>query len=152
MGGVASARRKTAALRIGGFTLIELMIVVVIVAILALIALPSYQNSVQKGRRADAMSALLDAANRQEQHMLDRSTYTTDMTDLGYAADPLVSEEAHYTVDAAACAGGAITNCYLLTATPAAGSPQVNDARCTTFSLDSAGRRTATGSLGADCW
>ena len=43
-----------------GFTLVELMIVIVIVAILLAVALPSYQNSVQKGRRADAKSALLD--------------------------------------------------------------------------------------------
>ena len=49
-----------------GFTLVELMIVIVIVAILLAVALPSYQNSVQKGRRADAKAALLDVANRQE--------------------------------------------------------------------------------------
>jgi type IV pilus assembly protein PilE len=138
--------------REAGFTLIELMIVIVIVAILASMALPAYQNSVQKGRRSDAMSAIMDVANRQEQFMLDRSTYTADMTDLGFAADPMVSEEGHYTVDTAAGACGDIAQCYLITATPAAGSPQQQDTRCATFSMDSQGARTATGTTADDCW
>ena len=49
-----------------GFTLVELMIVVAIVAILAAIGYPSYQNSVQKSRRADGRAALQEAAARQE--------------------------------------------------------------------------------------
>jgi type IV pilus assembly protein PilE len=37
-----------------GFTLIELMIVIGVIAIIAIIALPSYQEQVRKGRRAEA--------------------------------------------------------------------------------------------------
>lgn len=135
-----------------GFTLVELMIVVLIVGILAGVALPSYQNSMLKGRRSDAMSALLDAANRQEQLMLDRSTYTADMTDLGFSADPFISEENHYTIDAVACGTGTIANCYVLTASPRAGSPQAKDAYCTSFTLGSDGVRDATGSQAGQCW
>lgn len=136
----------------GGFTLIEVVIVVVIVGILMAVALPAYQGSLQKGRRSDAKSALLDAANRQEQFMLDRSTYTSDMRDLGFTLNPSESEERYYTVSAAACAGGSIATCFVLTATPRAGSVQVDDTRCTSFSLDSAGAKTATGSTASECW
>ena len=52
--------------RESGFTLIELMIVVVIVAILAAVAYPSYQNSVQKGRRSDGMAKINEVMQAQE--------------------------------------------------------------------------------------
>jgi type IV pilus assembly protein PilE len=142
------ARRSATA----GFTLMEIMIVVVIVGILMSIALPAYQGSLQKGRRSDAMSALLDASNRQQQLMLDQGRYTTDMQELGYAASPRISEEGHYSVSAAACGGGVIANCFQLTATPVSGSPQSSDTRCTAFVLDSFGTRSATGTTASECW
>jgi type IV pilus assembly protein PilE len=143
--------------RSGGFTLIEVMIVVVIVGILVAVALPGYQNSMQKGRRADAKAALLDVAGRQEQYMLDRGTYTNDMEELGFDDDPMESDEGHYTVDATDCSGGTgdLDRCYLLTATPKAGSPQVDDARCAVFQLNSNGAKTAKDSGGSnndECW
>lgn len=131
-----------------GFTLIEVMIVVVIIGVLLAVALPGYQNSLEKGRRTDAKAALLDVANRQERFMLDNGTYTTNMADLGLPV-PYVSEEEHYTVTAAACSNG-LTRCYTLTAAPAATSPQSND-ECGSFILQSSGAKTVTGS-GDDCW
>ena len=131
-----------------GFSLIELMIVVVVVGIMFSIALPAYQNSMLKGRRSDAKSALLDSANRQERLLLDRSTYTTDMTDLGFAANPMISGDGNYSIAAAACGGG-ITSCYVLTATARAGQAQAKDSRCQTFTLDSTGAKTAPNT---DCW
>lgn len=134
-----------------GFTLIEVMIVVVIVGVLLGVALPGYQNSMEKGRRTDAKSALLDAANRQEQFMLDRGTYTTSVGDLGFA-DPYLSEHGHYSITAAACDGGTITRCFELTAIPVPGLPQANDNRCTEFVLGSDGSKTASGSDNSNCW
>lgn len=135
-----------------GFTLGELMIVVVIVGILATIAYPTYQDQIRKSRRIDAKNALMNVANRQEQFILDRSTYTLDMTDLGFGTDPTVSTEGYYTVDAAVGACGVITRCFTLTATPVAGKSQAGDSKCTTFSLASSGARTATGTMGNECW
>lgn len=141
--------------RAAGFTLIELMIVLVIVAILMAVAVPAYLEHAQKARRSDGMGALMDVANRQEQLMLDRSTYSGDMTALGFADDPMVSPEGHYQVDGVDCGGGAITaasNCYLLTATPVDSSPQADDTRCASLTLSSTGQRGATGTTGDECW
>ncbi len=84
--------------------------------------------------------------------MLDRSTYTIDMTALGFAADPYISPEGHYSVDAVACGTGTIATCYVLTATPVSSSPQSKDTKCTTLILDSFGAKTATGSTSTECW
>ena len=120
-----------------GFTLMELMIVVAIVGALLLIALP-------------ALEALQRVASLQENFMLDRSTYTISLADLNIT-NP-ISREGHYSITAAACPGGDIANCYVLTATPVATSPQADDTRCTEFRLFSTGAKQADGSLGNDCW
>jgi type IV pilus assembly protein PilE len=124
----------------GGFTLIELMIVVAIVAILAAIAYPSYQRYVEQARRADAKSALLDASQRLER------CYTQNNT---YVGCPVAgtSPDGFYAIAATAQTATAFT----LTATPQ--NAQAGDTRCGTYTLQSTGARAASGSLGADrCW
>jgi type IV pilus assembly protein PilE len=58
-----------------GFTLVELMATVAIVAILAAIAMPSYREHVNKTRRAEAASALLDASQALERYYSANGTY-----------------------------------------------------------------------------
>jgi len=58
-----------------GFTLIELVIAIAIVGILAAIALPSYNASINKSRRADAQGALTSFANAMERHFTSNGTY-----------------------------------------------------------------------------
>jgi type IV pilus assembly protein PilE len=135
-----------------GVTLIELVIVIALLGILVGIALPSYQAHVLKSRRTDAMNALMTAASRQEQFVLDRASYTLDMTELGYPRDPAPSQDGHYVFDAAIGACGSIARCYVLTARPVAGGSQEKDTACTSFSLASSGEQTATGTLGNQCW
>jgi type IV pilus assembly protein PilE len=58
-----------------GFTLIELMIVVAVVAILAAVAFPAYTQYVEQTRRADAQSALLNAAQNLERCFTRNNSY-----------------------------------------------------------------------------
>ncbi len=149
----------TAKTRQQGFTLIELMIVVVIVGILASIAYPSYRDSVRRANRSEGKALLVDAANRQERFFSNNNSYTLDMTALGYAADPAISENQYYSVDAAAlpvASGGTgnIATSFLLSATAQGG--QATDTQCAVMSIDNLGRKTAVASGGGDtssiCW
>ena len=70
-----------------GFTLIELMVVAAIIAILTTIAVPMYSKQIRESRRADAKTALLDLASREERYFTVNNVYTGNLTDLGYASN-----------------------------------------------------------------
>ena len=126
--------------RIKGFTLIELMIVVLIVAVIAAVAVPAYGEYVIRANRADAADQITAVMFQQERFQTRNRIYTTDLTDLGYAAaNALPTEQGLYTVSASNCDGEAnANNCVLITATPTNPGPQVNDGF---LSLDSRGNR-----------
>lgn len=131
-----------------GFTLIEVMVVVVVVAILASVAIPSYTQYVQRGYRAQAMATLLKHANWMQQQYTVNSSYLqpngTLMT-LPAVADG--GTKYVYSIDK----DKTTSAFFVLTA-----APQTND-KCGTFTLDSTGKRDATGgkaptASAADCW
>lgn len=140
-----------------GITLIELMIVLVILAVIAAFAYPSYTQYVINAKRATAVSALLQVADRQQQFFMDNKTYAGDMTNLGLAANPYVVSDAGNPVPAAddsAIYSLALSNVtattYTVTATPLHGQLS-GDTECGALSLTQAGTRGATGG-GTDCW
>lgn len=59
----------------GGFTLVELMIVVSIIGILAAIAVPSYKNYVMRAKASEAVGFLADIKARQEAYKADFGQY-----------------------------------------------------------------------------
>ena len=63
-----------------GVTFIELIIVIVVVGILAAIAIPVYTSYMQRGRRADAKTALQQLAAAQEMRRAEQGGYSTDAT------------------------------------------------------------------------
>ncbi len=151
-GQVDSLNRNAAARCLqSGFSLLELMIAVVVVGILVAIAYPSYSEQMNKARRTDARVPLMDVVNRQEQFLLDHNQVAGNMTLLGYAANPYITPEGYYSI-AVATTGCGTTPCYSFTATPVSGNAQAYDTRCTTFSIDSKGSKTATGAASTLCW
>jgi type IV pilus assembly protein PilE len=126
-------------LQVQGFTLIELMTVIAIVGILVAIALPSYHESVRKGRRGQAKSDLVELAQRAERFRTVNNTYA------GFEAtweDEDVQSprqgDAIYTIDRE----DADTNDagFVLTATPEADTSQADD-HCGVLAIDQAGRK-----------
>jgi type IV pilus assembly protein PilE len=84
-----------------GFTLIELMIVVAIIAIIASIAIPSYQDSVRKSRRADALAELMSLAQDQAKHRVTNTSYdSTDPSDIDYYTITVSASTATFTITA----------------------------------------------------
>ncbi len=83
--------------RQGGFTLIELMIVVVVVAILAAIAYPAYTQQVRETRRSEYQGKLMDLAASLENYRARRFSYKDADSNLGSLSSDLDSND-YYTV------------------------------------------------------
>lgn len=135
---------------IRGFTLIELMVVVTVVGILAAIAIPSYQESIRKGRRGQAKADLVELAQMLERFRTVNGSYLNRKNGGGQYDLPLTQSPrtgtAYYQLQAAVRTDSAFT----LQAVPVEGGPQVED-RCGTLSINQAGTKTATGG-GEECW
>lgn len=72
---------RAAKSEVGGFTLIELMVVVVIVAILASIAIPAYGDYVTRGRIPDATANLANKRAQLELFYDNNHTYAGGIPD-----------------------------------------------------------------------
>ena len=135
----------------GGFTLIELMIVVAIIGVLGAIAYPSYTSYVQRGHRADARAGLLQAQQWLERASTATGVYPTALPEaLTWAKD----NSKRYTIGFAA---NNTETAFSLTATPKSPGPQASD-QCGTYTLSHTGIRGAAGkkqgdtSYDTNCW
>lgn len=124
--------------KLSGFTLIELMIVVVIVGVLAMIALPAYQDFIRKGRRADALTIMLNTQLQQEKWRANNMKYAATAASVGSPS----SDYYNFAIVAA-------TNSYTITATPI--GAQLKDTQygvaCTSLTLNQNNEKLPT-----ECW
>lgn len=145
-----------------GLTLIELMVTIAVLAILAAIGYPMYVEQVQKSRRTDARSAVMELAMAQERefaafgHFSEPSALPAGVSnddgipvpDAGSVLNADVARiadqySAFYTFNITATTGT-----FTITATPA--GRQVGDTACGSISIDQTGEKFATD---ADlCW
>lgn len=130
-------------MKIRGFTLIELMITVAVLAIIMAIAVPAYQNQVEKTRRADAIAGLMSASQAFERCFTRENSYETCTLPTYNGTD--TSPDGFYDITVSSSATG-----YTLTATADTAGPQKND-DCSPFTLDHLGNQTAD-STTARCW
>lgn len=115
-----------------GVTLIELLIVVVMIGILTMIAVPTYQQSVMKSRRADARVALNTLAQRLERCYTQFGAYDSPDCDI---ANGFASPDGFYEVSFEST-----PTTYTVTAEPQ--GTQAEDSGCGSFSMTSTGVRT----------
>lgn len=152
------SRARSPRTEAAGFTLIELMITVVVLAILVAIALPTYKSEVEKSRRTDAKTAVLDLAAREQRFFSVNNTFSQSPQDLGYgpagSTFPMNVGSNYYSVNVTATAVPPNPPTFSVKAT--AINSQTADTQCQSFTVDNAGRQTASDSSNADttatCW
>jgi type IV pilus assembly protein PilE len=135
--------------RMGGVTLIELMVVIIVVAILGTIAVSTYRGYLIRTNRTEAQMALLRVRAAQEKFFLQNNRYADDDE---LATDPpaglgvnATTQNQFYTISI----GDYTETTYTATATAQGG--QLDDSVvCQTLSIDQDGQRTPDTDSG--CW
>ena len=134
----------------GGFSLVELLVVIVMLGLLLSIAVPNYSAYVERSRRSDARAALLEIASAQERVYFESNQYSDTITDVwSHQVDGnAVSSEGFYGLEVALT--GDDPNRFTATAT--ARAQQSGDEDCASFSIDDTGLKSATGDAADTCW
>ena len=139
-------KRPTAKLpqNMAGFTLVELIVAMVVMAIISSVAIASYRNFAMEGRRATALTALTDAASRQEQFFLNNKTYSGTVGSGGLNVTTTIDGGYYILSIATATTACPLNRCWQMSAAPVGN--QAEDS-CATLSVDSDGSKTPNG-----CW
>lgn len=116
-----------------GFTLIELVVTVAILGILAGVAIPAYSSQMEKGRLADARSALSQNGLYMERWYADNGTYKRGTS--SWPTLPVTSTD-YYSIAIVGTASSADGSSYLIEARPLA---QFNSASAKYLKLDQDG-------------
>lgn len=143
--------------RVLGFTLIEVMVVMVILGILAAIGYPGYRQYVVRSQRGMAKATMVQVFDRQEQFFIDNKAYATDVTNLGFPANPFSINRGGKFVATSATdriytiqLDGASATAFTIQAVPQL-KQATEDSACGTLSVTNEGVKSASGS-GTNCW
>ena len=130
-----------------GFTLVEVMIVVAIVGILFAIAYPSYQDYIVRSKRADAMGALMNAAQAMERYKVNNYDYNvgTTLSTVFATQVPVDGGTAYYNLSITST-----TTTYTITATPTGSMAGLDGAL--TLTNTGAKQWTDSGGTSHSCW
>lgn len=120
-------RRQTC--RAGGFTLIEVVVVLAVAGILTTVAWPSWQGHLQRARRADALAALTRLQTAQESYRNQHGGYSGNLLSLAGATSR--SLDGFYDLALQGPGGDSVT----LTARARAGTAQSRDTDCPEITL-----------------
>lgn len=147
-------------MKIAGFSLVELAVVLLIMAVLAAQAMPAYQQHVIRTRRSEAQSALLKLMMQQERFHTQNNKY------IAFSASASEPEARHfqwwsgaspktsaYELEGKACEDELIAQCIQIVATPGTElvDSRFRDEDCRILKLTSTGLRLATGPA-TGCW
>lgn len=87
--------------KLNAFTLNELLVVLIIVGVLVLLALPSLLPLITKAKATEAKLQLNHIQTLEETYFFERSKFTTDLNQLGFEHQKLVTEggNANYRIE-----------------------------------------------------
>lgn len=90
----------------GGFTLLELLVVIVIIGVLASVAIPSFGNAIERGRCREAQTTLQVIFQAERIFRLDNGGFGTmaDLLNGGYMTNPNPNANWNFTIPANAAA------------------------------------------------
>jgi type IV pilus assembly protein PilE len=135
-----------------GFSLIEVMIVVAIVGILAAVAYPSYIEQVRRGKRSDAQTVMMEAAQYAQRYYAARNSFDGangpdyfGKTGLAIAPKGVSAGQQNYNIVLTVVDKQG----YTLTATPVQPDP-----KCNQLTLNDKGQKGVVGGTGdvRACW